>query len=218
METYQTKMKNAKGPRIEEAQIPREMTRRAPSLACLAGILAPDQDMVNHFTIELTRGMNEVPTYTPFVTGDLSADPWIPGDPLYTRARDQWKKMQTARKRPSHQPMSFQLFALTYLRFVLAGDLAGAWTPFGGLAAQLTHLGTLLSIAATENARAAMTYDKSIRTTIATQSRKRISDEQATKLTQLLTEEHDVTKRATLRDINAAAIDRQTDPPQYFCE
>ena len=216
VETFQTKMKNAKDPRIEEVQIPREMTKWNPSLASLTGILVPDQDMVNHFTIELTRGRNEVPAYTPFVTGDLSADPWIPGDPLYTRAHDQWKKMQTTHKRPSDQPMSFQLFVLTYLRFALAGDLAGARTPFGGLAAQLTHLGTLLSISATENALTAMTYDKTIRMTIATQSRKRISDEQAIKLTQLLTEEHDATKRATLRDINAAASDRQVDPPNNF--
>ena len=213
---FQTKMKNATDPRIEEIQIPREMTRWSPLLSSLTGVLVPDQEMVNHFTIELTRGENETPTYTPFVTGDLAADPWIPSDPLFKRAHDQWKKMQTTHKRPSDQPMSFQLFVLTYLRFVLAGDLAGAWDKFGGLAAQLTHLGTLLSIAATESALTAMTYDKTIRTNIATQSRKRISDEQVTKLTKLLTEEHDVTKRATLRDITAAASDRHNDPPANF--
>ena len=80
---------------------------------------------------------------------------------------------------------------------------------FGGLSAKMTRLGTLLSIAATENALTATTYGKTIRTTIAVQSRKRISDEQVTKLTQLLTEEHDAANRATLRDITAAASGRQ---------
>ena len=56
---FQTKMKNATDPRIEEIQIPREMTRWSPQLANLAGILVPDQEMVNRFTIELTRGERE---------------------------------------------------------------------------------------------------------------------------------------------------------------
>ena len=105
--------------------------------------------------------------------------------------------------------MSFQLFVLTYLRFVLAGDLAGAWRTFGGLAAQLTHLGTLLSIAATENAMIAMAYDRSVRLTIETNSRKRISKDQMTKLISMLTEEHDQTKKTTLREVTAAATEKK---------
>ena len=89
IESFQTRVKNSKDPRIEEVQIPREMTKWAPSLSKLAGILVPDQDMVNHFTIELTRGLNEVPAYTPFVTGDLSGDPWLPTEPPFVRAHDQ---------------------------------------------------------------------------------------------------------------------------------
>ena len=59
----------------------------------------------------------------------------------------------------------------------------------------------------------AMAYGRIIRTTVATQSRTRISDEQAIKQTLMLTEERDVTKRATLRDIAASASGRQADPP-----
>ena len=134
-ETFQTRAKNPKCPRIEEVQTHREMNKWAPSFTTLAGILVADQEMVNRFTIELARGLNETPTYTPFVTGDLSGDPWLPTEPSFARAHDGWKKMQASHKRPNEQPMSIQLYTLTYLRFVLAGDLAKAWGEFGGLSA-----------------------------------------------------------------------------------
>ena len=48
---FHVKMENIKDPMIEEVQIPNQMAKWAPSLVHLAGILTPDQDMVNHFTI-----------------------------------------------------------------------------------------------------------------------------------------------------------------------
>ena len=57
-------MKNAKDPKIEEAIIAREMEKWASSLARLSGFLAPDQDVANHFAIELARGKQGNPTYT----------------------------------------------------------------------------------------------------------------------------------------------------------
>ena len=44
-------------------------------MSTLAGALVHGQDMANHFAMELTRGLNETPSYTPFATGDLSAGP-----------------------------------------------------------------------------------------------------------------------------------------------
>ena len=64
---------------------------------------------------------------------------------------------------------------LNYLRFILAGDLAGAWASFGGLAAQFTHLGTLLVIASAENAMSDMANDREVRATIGTNSRNKPS-------------------------------------------
>ena len=107
--------------------------------------------------------------------------------------------------------MSCQLFVMTYLRFAFPGDLAGAWSKFGGISAQLAHIGTLQSIAAAENAMTAMAYCRDIRKAIATQSRKRISDEQAAKLTIMLAEERYTTKRAAVRDIAATSPERQND-------
>ena len=105
--------------------------------------------------------------------------------------------------------MSFQLFVLTYVRFVLAGYLAGAWDRFGVLAAQLPRLGTLLSIAEAENAMAAMAYGRSVRMTIETNSRKRTSPEMATEMIAMLTGEHDPTQKAIAREINAATLEKK---------
>lgn len=112
-------------------------------------------------------------------------------------------KLQLTHNRPSNQTISFQAFFLNYLRFVLAGGIAGAWGHFGFLAAQMAHLGTTIAIAANETAMAAIAYDKAIRTTIESGSRKRISAEGRKKLIAMLTEEHGRAKKAIMRD-NAA--------------
>ena len=203
IEVFQTKMKNSKDPKIEEIHIPTRMKKWCPALGDLGGILIPDQEMVNYFTIELTRGMNEVPPYYPFVTGLLHEHPWAPSDPAFVRANASWKKLQETHKRPNGQTMSFQAFVLSYLRFVLAGDLAGAWTHFGGLCVQMTHLGNLLTISTVENAMTAMAYDRAVRTNIEVQSRRRIDNDQREKLIDMLKTEHDVTKKAVIRELTA---------------
>ena len=80
----------------------------------------------------------------------------MPADPCFGRADETWEKLQATHKRPTTQTISFQALILNYLRFALAGDLAGDWANFGGLAAQFSHLGALLSIATTANATTAM--------------------------------------------------------------
>ena len=102
---------------------------------------------------------------------------------------------------------------LNYLRFVLAGDLAGAWASFGGLSAQMTQLGTLLAIASAENAMTAMAYGRAIRTIIETNSRKRLSTDQLKKMVEMLTDEHDAAKKATLHEMAAVTTEQQTPRP-----
>ena len=209
---FHMQMKSIKDPTIEEVQIPNAMSKWAPSLTSLTGVIAPDQDMVNYFAIEMTRGALEIPPYAPFVTGDLSATPWMPAEPIYTREHETWKKLQTTRKRPPNQPTSFQAFVLNYIRFVLSRDLAGAWANFGGLAAQLSHLGALLSISATEDAMTAIAYDKAVRSAIETSSRKRISDQERKKFIDMLLTEHDQTKKAVVRGVAALNTSHRTNP------
>ena len=119
----------------------------APSLGNVAGILTPDQDAVNFSTIELTRGALEVPPFFPFWAGGLSQTPWVPTEPSFSRARENWKKLQTTRKRPTTQPTSFQAVALNYIRVVLVGYLASAWANFGGhFGPIVTHRGHFIHI------------------------------------------------------------------------
>ena len=57
-------------------------------------------------------------------------------------------------------------YAIYRARFILAGDLVGAWGEFGGLTAQINHLATVLDIAITDHARIAVAYDRRIHTII----------------------------------------------------
>ena len=176
--------------------------KREPSSTQLTGILSPGKEMANASTAEMARGAREAPPYIPIVAVLLTDRPWMPSEPSFTRSHDNWKQLQTTHKRPCSQPPSFQTFVLNYLRFVLAGDLAAAWAKFGGLSAQLAHFGAILSISATETASIAISYGRSVRAVIETESRKRISADQRFKLIKMLTEVHDVAKKQALRDQN----------------
>ena len=67
------------------------------------------------------------------------------------------------RERPSKLGLGFHAWVSYNVRFVLSRDLASAWKTIGGIAMQLTHLGTVLNLGITENATIAMTYDAKIR-------------------------------------------------------
>ena len=101
---------------------------------------------------------------------------------------------------------------LEYMRFVYAGDIAGAWGQFGGLSAQMTHLGTVLAISVTDAALVAMNYDRAVRSTIEVNSRRRMTEEQREKTIGMLTTEHDPTKKMALRDLTGATGTPNTAP------
>ena len=75
-----------------------------------------------------------------------------------------WETMSENHRRPSKLERGCQAWIAYNIRFILAGDLASDWGTFGGVAAQLTHLGTVLNLAITENATIATTYDAKVRT------------------------------------------------------
>ena len=45
------------------------------------------------------------------------------------------------------------------MRFILTSDICGAWSSFGGIAAQLDNLSIILHLATTESITAALLYD-----------------------------------------------------------
>ena len=95
-----------------------------------------------------------------------------------------------AHKRPSAQTSSHQLLMMGYLRFIYAGDLAGAWGRFGGLSGQLAHLGILMAISLTDAVMVAMSYDKTVRSTVEVNSRGRLTEDQRDKMIGMLTADH----------------------------
>ena len=87
-------MVNAKGHRIEDVRIQREMERLSPSLARISGVLLPDQDMVNFFAIDTTRRQQGCPTYTPFATGGPTSGRLMPSGPSFRRSHCLWKRLR----------------------------------------------------------------------------------------------------------------------------
>ena len=111
----------------------------------------------------MANGRCGKPPMTPFVAAEISQKPWMPNEQVHAKALEGWEILQKTHKRPSPLDIGFQAFIAYNVRFVLSGDLARAWKTFGGLAAQLTHLGTVVNIAITENATTSQTDDREIR-------------------------------------------------------
>ena len=205
-------------PRIEELTIPKEMKTWRLGLSCLSGLLAPGQEMVNHFTLEIAKAKQKRPAYHPYVIPDLSKEPWRPFYPAHAKALESWKALNGSHKKPSPMDLSFQSWVFYNPRFLLAGDLAGCWAPFGGMSAQLTHFGLILNMAVLENATISMAYAKQFREQASHLARQRTT---AVDWPQFLDEEDDVLKRNVLRELGHASATMKavtkkqprTDPP-----
>ena len=178
-----------------------KMKKWAPALTDLRCLFLPGQDACNFFSFELAKGRCKKPPITPFVEGDFAPKPWMPNEAAHLRAHEGWVALQKPHKRPSNLAISFQAWIAYSLRFILVGDLTSAWKTFGGIAAQLTHMGTVLSIATLENATIAITYDTKVRhrTHELSQLRERDSE-----IIALLTNEGRRLKRESLRDFGFA--------------
>ena len=196
-------------PRIEELTIPKEMKNWKLGLSGLSGLLDPGQEMVNHFTLEITKALQKRPTYRPYVIPDLSKEPWRPFYPAHAKALEGWRTLNSSHKKPPPLDLSFQAWSFYNLRFLLAGDLAGAWAPFGGIAAQLSHLGLLLNMSVVENATIAMTYAKYFREQAAHLARQRTT---AVDWPNFLAVEDDVIKRNVLRELGVATHNQKLPP------
>ena len=83
------------------------------------------------------------------------------------------------------------------MRFILAGDLAGAWEDFGGLTAQINRLATALDLSITDHAGIAITYDHRIHVLIQKAALKRSTN---TDYYNLLSSLHAETKAVVVRD------------------
>ena len=113
-------------------------------------LLRPRQEAVNLFSEALYEGPKAIPPYTPFVAPKLWEAPWALQGPAHKRAIEAERRRQK-RSAVKTSFLNTGQLALSYLRYVIAGDLAGAWTKFGGLGAMLTNLASLLELCAAQH-------------------------------------------------------------------
>ena len=119
-------------------------------------------------------------------------EPWRTFYPAHAKALGTWWPLNGSREKLPHLDLCLQTWAIYNLRLRLAWDLAGAWTPFGGVSAQLTHLGLIPNMSVIENATIAMTYAKHFREQAARLAPQRTT---AVNWAQFLAEEDDVINR-----------------------
>ena len=80
-------------------------------------------------------------------------------DPDYKRACENGKTRQQRNGVQTRFANCPQL-ALSYLRYIIAGEAAGAWKAFGGMGAMLSHLAHLQKVAMTQNAETSFRFER----------------------------------------------------------
>ena len=128
-------------------------------LSGLADILIPNQEAANLFSEELRNGKRALPPYTPFLLPKLNEAPWVAQDPDYKRAREN-EKLRQQRNGVKTLFMNSSQLSLAYLRYIVAGEVAGAWDAFGGMGAMLSHLAHLHKLSATQNMETSFRFER----------------------------------------------------------
>ena len=182
-----------KGVKFEEIVIPNQMKRWTADLSKLSAFLIPDQEMTNVFSKEFAEASKKDPPFIPFVLPKLSEKPWMVPLQSHERAAKYWREnIQHKKTKDDPQQTSLQAWFLYTLRFIFTGDLSDAWSAFGGLSSQLSHLSIVLHLATTETASYAISYDLELRNMIARLARRR---DAGCDFSKLLCEENEEIKR-----------------------
>ena len=133
--------------------------RAHPPLSGVGELLRPRQEAVNLFSEALYGGPKAAPPYTPFLAPKLWGDPWALQDPAHKRAVEAEKSRQ---KRNAVKTSFFNTgqLALAYLRYIIAGELAGAWNKFGVLGALLKNLASIMELSVPQNMETACRFEE----------------------------------------------------------
>ena len=78
--------------------------------------------------------------------------------PCEARRADEAEKIRRRRNGLETAPSNAGRPALEYLRFIIVGKVAGAWSKFGGMRAVSTDLGHMMDLRAAQNAETALRY------------------------------------------------------------
>ena len=173
---------NEKNPAFEEVVLATKLGPNGSFMVDFKGLsafLKPSQDMANFISQELARGMNKIPTYTPFIVPELSKPPWPVASQAHSAALAKWQTSARQATRISEpQLVPFQAWLLYQLRFIMTAEVCGAWQLFGGLTAQLNHLSIVLHLSTVETMAVALSYDRLVKAFLAEKARAREDNSQ----------------------------------------
>ena len=162
--------------RFTLVDIPKALTDFAPHLGGIGGIIHPDQDMVDWIMREIAKAHHKDPPYEPYLVVRLDIAPWLPPSHDHTAALTNWRaQSKQARRVTLPQEVSIQAFCLYHLRFLLAAEICHAFDPFGGLAPQISHMGTVLALAVTEHIGIALAYHRVVNQKLQEKARQRVT-------------------------------------------
>ena len=153
-----TKVEIKKAPPSSEIDIFGAIAARS-ALDGIGELLRPRQEAVTLFSEALYEGSKAIPPYTPFVAPKLWEAPWTLQGPAHKRAIEAERNRQKRNAAKTGFLNTGQL-ALAYLRYIIAGEFAGAWTKFGGLGAMLTNLASILELSALQNMETACRFER----------------------------------------------------------
>ena len=97
-------------------------------------LLRPLQEAVNLIPEALREGSKAAPSYTPLLAPKSGEAPWAIQDPAHGRAYEGEKSRQR-RNDVETSYLNTRHLELAYLRYIVAGEIAGAWEKCGGLGA-----------------------------------------------------------------------------------
>ena len=120
------------------------------ALSGIGELSRPRQEAVNLFPRALHEGSKVRPPYTPFLPRKLGGDPRAPHFPERKGAAGAGRARQRRNDVETSFLMSGQL-APSYLRYIVAGEIAGDWEQFGGSRALLTNLAHLLELSVAQD-------------------------------------------------------------------
>lgn len=135
----------------------------ATGLSKLPGRLARRREMVSRVALGKTNAEQELATYRPYAIPGASRDPRLPFRPGRSNVsgsrRPHWR---FARTTIAYGPQ-FPILCFCNIRFLLAGDIAGARAPFWWHFCPDRHCDLTLNMAVIENATIAATYSERFR-------------------------------------------------------
>ena len=144
-----------KGTAFKEVEIYVKLKARN-LLSGVGDILRPRREAVNMYSAVLHGAMMAEPLFPAFLQPMLDEVPWAPRNAARNRANELAKARR--KQKPARTPFlnSAQL-ALHFLRYIMTGDVAGAWQNIGGMGAALAHL---MELSIRQNMETARRYEK----------------------------------------------------------